>query len=249
MEKHQIWKTALSRLQERIDSPVFTTWISNTVALSFHKGIFVVGVQTTFAKAHLQMRYRDVIRTTLTEIVGTPLEIQLVVADDKLLAGEMFPIPIKPPFRETRSRKFLIVITQEESCHRASVPDVPKCVAVGKTREEAVHAVRDALHSYLAMMQKDHMALPEPRTTAEYLLFPPSFQEEGSTHMGKDTLSLGVSVSRCSFCDKPEDQIASLTAGPGGFSICNECVDYCREMIEQGPIDFQQLKQSLASRK
>jgi chromosomal replication initiation ATPase DnaA len=49
MEKHQIWKTALSRLQERIDSPVFTTWISNTVALSFHKGIFVVGVQTTFA--------------------------------------------------------------------------------------------------------------------------------------------------------------------------------------------------------
>ena len=38
--------------------------------------------------------------------------------------------------------------------------------------------------------------------------------------MWKDTLSMGVSVSLCSFCDKPEDQIASLTAGPGGFSIC-----------------------------
>jgi len=105
------------------------------------------------------------------------------------------------------------------------------------------------VYTAFSVLLKTEMALPEPRTTAEYLLFPPSFQEEGSTHMGKDTLSLAVSVSRCSFCDKPEDQIASLTAGPGGFSICNECVDYCREMIEQRPIDFQQLKQSLASRK
>ena len=105
------------------------------------------------------------------------------------------------------------------------------------------------MYTAFSVLLKTEMALPEPRTTVEYLLFPPSFQEEGSTHMGKDTLSLGVSVSRCSFCDKPEDQIASLTAGPGGFSICNECVDYCREMIEQRPIDFQQLKQSLASRK
>lgn len=37
----------------------------------------------------------------------------------------------------------------------------------------------------------------------------------------------------CSFCDKPRDQVQRLTEGPGGVRICNECVDVCREVIEQ----------------
>lgn len=38
----------------------------------------------------------------------------------------------------------------------------------------------------------------------------------------------------CSFCGKRQDQVTQLTAGPGHLFICNECAEFCREMIEQG---------------
>lgn len=36
---------------------------------------------------------------------------------------------------------------------------------------------------------------------------------------------------RCSFCDKGEDAVKRLIAGPGNVSICDECVDLCTEII------------------
>ena len=36
---------------------------------------------------------------------------------------------------------------------------------------------------------------------------------------------------RCSFCEKSEDQVVHLIAGPDGVNICNECVSMCNEII------------------
>jgi len=38
---------------------------------------------------------------------------------------------------------------------------------------------------------------------------------------------------RCSFCGKTQDLVHRLIAGPGGVYICDECVDLCREIIEE----------------
>lgn len=38
---------------------------------------------------------------------------------------------------------------------------------------------------------------------------------------------------RCSFCNKTEDQVRKLIAGPNGVYICDECVDICSEIIEE----------------
>jgi ATP-dependent Clp protease ATP-binding subunit ClpX len=38
---------------------------------------------------------------------------------------------------------------------------------------------------------------------------------------------------RCSFCSKTQDQVQRLIAGPSGVYICDECVDLCRELIEE----------------
>jgi hypothetical protein len=38
---------------------------------------------------------------------------------------------------------------------------------------------------------------------------------------------------RCSFCGKGQDQVQRLIAGAGGVYICDECVDLCREIIEE----------------
>ena len=40
---------------------------------------------------------------------------------------------------------------------------------------------------------------------------------------------------RCSFCDKTQDQVTKLIAGPA-VCICNECVDLCREILDEDPV-------------
>ncbi|HKM22225.1 MAG TPA: ATP-dependent Clp protease ATP-binding subunit ClpX [Lachnospiraceae bacterium] len=38
---------------------------------------------------------------------------------------------------------------------------------------------------------------------------------------------------RCSFCNKTQDQVRKLIAGPSGAYICDECVDICMDIIEE----------------
>ena len=38
---------------------------------------------------------------------------------------------------------------------------------------------------------------------------------------------------RCSFCNKTQNQVRKLIAGPNGAYICDECVDICAEIIEE----------------
>ena len=46
---------------------------------------------------------------------------------------------------------------------------------------------------------------------------------------------------RCSFCNKAQEQVRKLIAGPAGVYICDECVDICAEIMEEeyeeGPVD------------
>ena len=37
-------------------------------------------------------------------------------------------------------------------------------------------------------------------------------------------------MARCSFCDKPQDQVRRIVAGPGVY-ICDECITLCQEII------------------
>ena len=37
----------------------------------------------------------------------------------------------------------------------------------------------------------------------------------------------------CSFCSKNQDQVRRLIAGPGAVYICDECVELCREIIQE----------------
>ncbi len=38
---------------------------------------------------------------------------------------------------------------------------------------------------------------------------------------------------RCSFCNKNQDQVRKLIAGPGNVFICDECIEICSEIIEE----------------
>lgn len=38
---------------------------------------------------------------------------------------------------------------------------------------------------------------------------------------------------RCSFCNKTQEQVRKMIAGPAGVYICDECVDICADIIEE----------------
>ncbi len=40
-------------------------------------------------------------------------------------------------------------------------------------------------------------------------------------------------VIRCSFCNKRQEQVKKLIAGPAGVYICDECVEICSDIIEE----------------
>jgi ATP-dependent Clp protease ATP-binding subunit ClpX len=47
------------------------------------------------------------------------------------------------------------------------------------------------------------------------------------------TTKTGRLQYQCSFCAKSQDQVKKLIAGPGAVYICDECVELCREIIEE----------------
>ncbi len=38
---------------------------------------------------------------------------------------------------------------------------------------------------------------------------------------------------RCSFCNKTQDQVRKLIAGPAGVYICDECIEICSDILEE----------------
>lgn len=68
--------------------------------------------------------------------------------------------------------KILVIIEKGESSYGAFSPDVPGCVAVGDSHEEAVRLFREALQDHLELLRAEHLPLPEPQTTVEYMDIP-----------------------------------------------------------------------------
>ena len=145
MNAKQIWQTTLERLHTRVQSAVFTTWFQGTAALSFQDGVLVVGVATTFAKAHLEVRFIELIRSILTEITGSTIEVRFVVSrelpgDDEAISdlvsssSQSLPPTQKRSYRPSRSR--LAALQQEEN-RTGAVPFVANSAPPTQSRPVA----------------------------------------------------------------------------------------------------------------
>ena len=49
---------------------------------------------------------------------------------------------------------------------------------------------------------------------------------------------------RCSFCNKTQNQVKKLIAGPNGAYICDECVDICSEILDEEFLDDDKMDES-----
>ncbi|MGC1376443.1 MAG: type II toxin-antitoxin system HicB family antitoxin [Anaerolineales bacterium] len=65
--------------------------------------------------------------------------------------------------------RFLIVIEKTKNNYSAYCPDLPGCVATGKTRKETELNMHAALEMHIQGMIEDKMLIPESVTLAEYI--------------------------------------------------------------------------------
>ena len=57
--------------------------------------------------------------------------------------------------------KFRVIIEQDEDgVYVVSVPELPGCISQGKSREEALANIRDAISGYLASLRKHNEPIP-----------------------------------------------------------------------------------------
>ena len=56
-----------------------------------------------------------------------------------------------------------LVFKGEDGQWVAECLSLPGCVSQGATREEAVKQIREAIKLYIAVLEEDHLAIPEER--------------------------------------------------------------------------------------
>jgi predicted RNase H-like HicB family nuclease len=65
--------------------------------------------------------------------------------------------------------RYAVVIEEGERNYSAYVPDLPGCVSVGDTPEEARAEIRKAIEFHLEGMREDGLPIPKPSSTTDYV--------------------------------------------------------------------------------
>jgi len=72
------------------------------------------------------------------------------------------------------------------------------------------------------------MTLPKKRKYRRRSI--PAKVAEPSTAIEKMLVEASAETLRCSFCEKSQNEVQKLIAGPQVY-ICNECIDICNEIF------------------
>jgi Uncharacterized conserved protein len=65
--------------------------------------------------------------------------------------------------------RYAMIIEQGERNYSAYLPDLPGCIATGKTIEELKQRMSAAIELHLRGMREDGLPIPEPTSLAEYV--------------------------------------------------------------------------------
>ena len=65
--------------------------------------------------------------------------------------------------------RFLIVIEKAKKGFSAFAPDLPGCIATGRTVEEVEKTMHEAIRLHIKGLLEDNLPVPEPQSLAEYV--------------------------------------------------------------------------------
>jgi chromosomal replication initiator protein len=74
-----IWEKALEVISQQVNEGTFNIWFAQTAGLGLNDGLYSVGVSSDFAKDWIDSRFRSLICDAVTQVVGTPVDCEIVV--------------------------------------------------------------------------------------------------------------------------------------------------------------------------
>ena len=224
MNAKQIWQTTIERVQIKVTPAVFTTWFQGTTALSFQDGVFVVRVPTTFAKAHLEGRFIDLIRSILSEVTASQVEVRFVVARENPEqvgdpAGEILPPSHKRSYRLPKNP--LASLQQEKSRLDAVPPSTNSTVPI--TTHSVAHRRMEIDEAEAEVGEYNNH--PDKRTSHDYI----RNTQPGLLPLGGEGL-LNSRYTFSTFIMGKSNQLAhaaSLAVAENPGSVYNPLFFYC----------------------
>ena len=60
----------------------------------------------------------------------------------------------------------VIIYPGEDGYWVAECPSLPGCISQGKTKEEAIANIKEAIQGYISVLEEDHLPVPEERFEA-----------------------------------------------------------------------------------
>lgn len=65
--------------------------------------------------------------------------------------------------------RFLVIIEKAKGNYSAYSPDLPGCVATGKTRDQAARNMHAAIEMHVRGLLEDNLPVPKAQSSAEYI--------------------------------------------------------------------------------
>ncbi|MEJ7576640.1 MAG: type II toxin-antitoxin system HicB family antitoxin [Pyrinomonadaceae bacterium] len=65
--------------------------------------------------------------------------------------------------------RYAIIIEKGDRNYSAYLPDLPGCIATGKTVEELKQRMSEAIELHLRGLREDGLPIPEPNSLVEYV--------------------------------------------------------------------------------
>jgi predicted RNase H-like HicB family nuclease len=66
-------------------------------------------------------------------------------------------------------KRFLVIIEKATGNYSAYSPDLPGCVATGKTKDQAARNMHQAIEMHLEGLREDGLPIPRSHASAEYV--------------------------------------------------------------------------------
>ena len=63
--------------------------------------------------------------------------------------------------------EYLVIVEKGKTSFGAYVPDLPGCVAVGETKDEAMNLIREAIEMHIESLRESGEDVPQPRSVVE----------------------------------------------------------------------------------
>jgi len=57
----------------------------------------------------------------------------------------------------------VLIYPGEDGYYVAECPSLPGCISQGKTKEEAIENIKEAIEGYILALEEDHMPVPQEK--------------------------------------------------------------------------------------